>query len=513
MNRWMPAVRRSAVLLLFAALLPACGTHGDGTLNPTVAPQIPTGVTGVGAPLRSVLHWSASPIAATYKVRRSLFSGGPYSDVTGAAALTEPTFRDLGLQNGTAYYYVVTASNSFGTSPDSAEVKVVPGFKATQVSGGGNFSAVVMLDGSVWTMGLNDIGQLGMETPPVISTVAIEVPLPEPVIAVSAADRHCLALTVDGRVYAWGDNTSYQLGNTGPSTHVPALVTGLTGVRQISAGYQSSLVLMADGTVMAWGDNTYGQLGIGYGPSTEIPTPVPGLSDILVVSAGAGFNLALRLDGTIACWGIDNPYLLGTGVTPPPFGTVTSVANLSSVVAISGGYNHSTVLTDDGRVWTWGANASGELGNGQAPDPSPFPVEVLGLPTIVGISTGQAQVLCVAADGNVWAWGLNSEGEVGIQPTPSATDQLTPVQCKGVGRIAAVSAGYYHSLALGDDGTVWGWGSDTYGELGVGGGGLQFRPVLVPEIDSLASVSSRWSHTLALRTDGTVWAWSSNRWG
>lgn len=514
MNRFWPAVRRLAGVLLLTGVLPACGGGSSyGTLNPTVAPQIPTGVSGVGAPLRSVLRWTKSPIATSYKVRRSLFSGGPYQDIPGATALTEPAFRDLGLQNGTAYYYVVSASNSFGSSPESLEIKVVPDFKADQIAGGGDFTVALMKDGSVWAWGVNDFGQLGFAAPPVISTVAVEVPLPEPVIAVVAADRHCLALTVDGRVYAWGDNTALQLGNAGPSTHVPAEIVGLTGVRVISAFYQSSLALMADGTVKAWGDNTYGQLGVGVGASTEIPTPVPGLTDIVAISAGAGFNLAVRSDGTVAAWGYNDPYLLGTGETFPPFGAVVSVANLDHVVAVSAGYNHATALTEDGIVWTWGTNDRGELGVGLDPQFSAYRMQVLGLPPIVGIATGEPQTLCAAADGSVWSWGFNGKGAVGVPANPSSASEITPRQVTGVGSIAAVSAGWFHSLALGDDGTIWGWGADDYGALGNGGGGTQLAPIAVPQLDSIAAVSSRFDESVARRNDGTVWAWSQNRWG
>src|SRR5262245_2195818 len=126
---------RAIGFLLLALLLPACGGRRGGTLTPTVAPQIPRGLVALAGNNSITLNWTATPGATSYTVKRSPVFGGPYVPVP-QGTVTGTTFTDAGLVNHTPFYYVVSASNIFGESPDSAEVRGIAALRAVRLSGG-----------------------------------------------------------------------------------------------------------------------------------------------------------------------------------------------------------------------------------------------------------------------------------------------------------------------------------------------------------------------------------------
>ena len=140
------------------------------------------------------------------------------------------------------------------------------------------------------------------------------------------------------------------------------------------------------------------------------------------------------------------------------------VSGLSGVQAIVAGTAHALALKNDGTVWAWGANSNGQLGDGTGTDRS-TPVQVTGgMAGVTALAAGVTHSLAAKNDGTVWAWGGNDAGQLG---DGSTTDHSTPVQVSG-GLVGAVglAAGTYHSLAVKNDGTVWAWGGNDLGQLG-----------------------------------------------
>ena len=206
-------------------------------------------------------------------------------------------------------------------------------------------------------------------------------------------------------------------------------------------------------------------------------------------------------------------------------------------IAIAAGSYHTVALKSDGTVWTFGDNYYGQLGDGNSGgdyssyDPgidSNTPVQVVGpggsgfLTDIIAIAAGWYHTVALKSDGTVWAWGSNGNGRLGDNTT---IERHMPVQVHGEGDIGfltdiiAISAGWKHTVALKSDGTVWAWGYNGYGQLGDGTTTDRHTPVQVHGegdigfLTDIITISAGGWHTVALKSDGTVWAWGYNLYG
>jgi len=313
-------------------------------------------------------------------------------------------------------------------------------------------------------------------------------------IAVSALGTHTVTLKSDGTVWAWGSNSSGQLGDATTTDRTAAVqVGGLSGVVAIAAGLDHSMALKSDGTVWVWGSNSYACLGDGTYTMRTTPVQVTSLSGVVAVSAGNQFSVALKNDGTVWTWGLIALSLPGRGVTP------AQVSGLSGVLAISAGGNGVVVLKSDGTVWSWGDNYSGD----GTTTYQHSPVQTVGLSGIVAVAGGNSHRMALKNDGTVWAWGYNVYGQLG---DGSTTTRTTPVQVSGLTGVVAVSAGTSHTVAQKSDGTVWAWGDNSCGELGDGTTTQRLTAVQCSAFGGVQTVLAGSNGTVALKSDGTVWS-------
>lgn len=297
----------------------------------------------------------------------------------------------------------------------------------------------------------------------------------------------------------------------------------LLPAQKISGGVWHSVSICADSTVMAWGGNNYGQLGNGNNTLSTYPVSVNSLSGIISVSCGYAHTLALRRDGTVWAWGANNFGQLGDSTTTNRSIPV-QVIGLSGIVEIAAGNSSSLALRNDGTLFAWGNNSMGELGDSTIIERN-TPIQVHGsvnvgfLTGIVAIACGASHSLAVKNDGTVWDWGNNAFGQLGDSTT---VERHTPVKVKGLNGIVEVTAGNRHSVALRNDSTVFAWGSNWIGTCGDGTTvTVRNTPVQVHGVGNsgfltgITSIASSQSaeHTLALRSDSIVLAWGANGFG
>jgi alpha-tubulin suppressor-like RCC1 family protein len=436
------------------------------------------------------------------------------------------------------------------------------------VSAGNGFSLGIDVDGKAWAWGANGDGQLGDGT-----VVGKNLPVPVRVddlieahpgswTLVSAGGTgsndlgtgHSLGIDSNGRLWAWGRNSIYQLGDaTNTNRVVPMPIIDfdaselLSKWRQLSAGEYHSIGIDDLGRAWAWGDNFYGQLGIGLlgGNSISFEDPpdsnVPALVAVpqnhpgtwKQLSAGYRHSLGIDTNNKAWAWGTNADGRLGNGITlgskiiPTPVATAGSSNPPATWKQLSAGDSHSLGIASDGTAWAWGFNASGRLGVGDtALRTIPTPVDAAdGRPQYwKQLSAGGAHSLGIASDDTAWAWGFNGSGRLGVGDIVLRTIP-TSVATTGSSNPPAtwkqLSAGDSHSLGIASDDTAWAWGLDgNSGNLGITPLPGQ---ILIPTAIDSTNVS-KWkqlspggAHSLGISADlindGLAWGWGSNNVG
>jgi alpha-tubulin suppressor-like RCC1 family protein len=408
----------------------------------------------------------------------------------------------------------------------------------TAIAVGQSHALALKSDGTVWSWGENTFGQLGDGTS-MDRTSPVQVADLTTVTAISAGNFHSVAVKADGTAWSWGDNTYGQLGDgTNDAQNKPVQVKGnLATVKSIAAGAYHTLAIDQDGIVWAWGDNYFGELGYGY-DQNRLNTPIMATNSIwhiTQIAAGFDFSMALKDDGTVLTWG------LMSRDQSSMYNAVTSgwqehkypvlVTGLDKVTQISAGTSHAVVLKKDGSVYAWGDNTSGQLGVGTAYDGrtwnQTFPGIVNGLPDIARIGTGTNFTFAVGKDDSLWAWGNNGYSQLGDmtvinQPSPVQTKVpawLSPPSIKpGEGTIinkspngSLLTAGESDSFVIKNN-RLFGWGSNTFGQLGDGTNSSKIAPEQLG-LDQAAAVDAGDAHTVAVKQDGTLWTWGQNFFG
>ncbi|MGH2895149.1 MAG: RHS repeat-associated core domain-containing protein, partial [Solirubrobacteraceae bacterium] len=268
------------------------------------------------------------------------------------------------------------------------------------------------------------------------------------VTQIAGGDDFVCALLSNGTVECWGSNLYGQLGNASVTgscqgqfnvcSSSPVQVSGVSGATAIAAGASHSLAIKAGATVWAWGLNSSGQLGNNSTTTAKTPVQVSGLSGAIAIAGGASHSLALKSDGTVWAWGLNSSGQLGNNSTTTSKIPV-QVKNLTGVIAIAAGANDSLALKSDGTVWAWGLNSSGQLGNGTTTT-SKIPVQVKNLTGIAAIGSGASHSLYAPTTGAPSAVGLNSSGQLGNGTTTTAS---TAVSVSNLQDVRATSLATY----------------------------------------------------------------------
>ncbi len=315
----------------------------------------------------------------------------------------------------------------------------------------------------------------------------------------------------DSLVQGVGYNGFGNLGNGGTtSSSVPVNTSFISEVIEISAGQSHSLALLADGTVWTWGSNLSGQSGNGtIGGFVNTPIQVAGLTNIVGIDAGSLHSFALRDDGRVFAWGGNGSGQCGVGSLADVL-VPTMLTSLTNISDVQGGGSHSVFLKNDGTVWACGSNGSGELGDGTNTQRL-TPVQVAGLVNATAISVGAwDHSMALRNDSTVWGWGNGSGGSLG---TGTGVTSNVPLQASGAFTdVVAISAeGFHHSMVMRADNSVWFMGSNNFGQAGNGStGGSFMSPFQIPLIaDAIAIDAATWGCGI-LRSDSTLWVTGFN---
>jgi alpha-tubulin suppressor-like RCC1 family protein len=340
--------------------------------------------------------------------------------------------------------------------------------------------------GSLRAWGSNQTGQLGDgSTDPSDVPVRVQLPSGTKVTQARAGCFHTVALTSKGHVLAWGDNSFGQLGNGSTvSSDAPVRVKLPSGtkVTAVRAGCLFSLALTSKGHVLAWGDNTDGQFGNGTttGSDTPVRVRLAQGTKATAISAGEDFGLARTSKGHALAWGENSLGELGNGTTVSSETPVrVKLPKGSKVRILSAGFNFAFASTSGGGVFAWGADNLGQLGDGTITTDSDTPVSIgpqqvgsqQGGPgeRFVSLVAGCGHALALLSDGQLLAWGANSQGQLG-NGTTTSNDRTTFVMLPAGATVTAISAGCNNGYALTAKGHVLAWGSNSKGQLGDDGG-------------------------------------------
>jgi alpha-tubulin suppressor-like RCC1 family protein len=318
----------------------------------------------------------------------------------------------------------------------------------------------------LYSWGLNNQGQLGLGNTTNYSS-------PKQVGSLSNWSKITIgylvgfAIKTDGTLWSWGYNVNGQLG-LGNTTYYssPKQVGALTNWSKIGTGYQHNLAIKTDGTLWAWGANGSGQLGLGNTTNRSSPTQVGSLT--WIDCAGGIFgSFGIRSDNTLWTWGASQGDYgqSGTGTAAFSASSPVQIGALTNWLKIAAAQYSTYAVKTDGTTWSWGRGLTGRLGLGNTTYYS-SPKQVGALTNWLSVSARYASAVAIKTNGTLWTWGDNSSGQLGLGNT---TNYSSPMQVGALTTWSFANAGYNSCcVALKTDGTLWAWGLNTSGQLGFG---------------------------------------------
>ena len=350
------------------------------------------------------------------------------------------------------------------------------GFQVAQI---GNYAADIddilirrelFNDGTLWTWGRNNNGQLGDNT-----SVDKSSPIPQLYGGtnwkqVACGGYHNAVIKTDGTLWMWGRNVFNALGdNTSVDKSSPAVVTtggkGGTDWKQVAGGAYHTAAVKTDGTLWTWGYNAVGQLGDDTTVNKSSPvTTISGGTNWKQVASGSFHISAIKTDGTLWTWGKDSYGQLGDNTTVHKSSPVTTFAGGTNWKQVAGGYGHTAAIKTDGTLWTWGMNSDGQLGNNTTVSTSSPVTTIAGGTNWKQVACGYYHTAAIKTDGTLWTWGYNLYGALGDNTSVYKSSPVTTIT--GGTNWKQVSGGTFFSAAIKTDGTLWTWGRNDYGQLG-----------------------------------------------
>ena len=347
-----------------------------------------------------------------------------------------------------------------------------------QIACGFRHTFILKNDGSLWSCGLNDGGQLGLNDStdrPTFTKVTKNVN--NDVKQVATGSYHTYILKNDGSLWACGTNGDGQLGlgDTISRSAFTQVTTNINNVKEVVCGYEHTFIIKNDGSLWACGNNGEGQLGLGNGNSRktflQVTTNIN--NDVKQVACGQHHSFILKNDGSVWCCGLSDKGQLGLGITynstttEDTFTQVTANIN-NDVKQIACSYYNTFLLKNDGSVWATGYNCYGELGLGDKVYETSFTKVTTNINNDVKqIVCGDYHTAIIKNDGSLWSCGLNDGGQLGLNDTTTDRYTFTKVTANINNDVKQIACGYKHTVILKNDGSIWACGGNNNGQLGL----------------------------------------------
>ena len=425
------------------------------------------------------LSWTDnSPNAMGFEIERSLITNTAY---TLLATVTRGIniYYDTSVTPLNTYYYRVRAFNPIGDRSDwSNEVSITINLEPvwSAIEAGYVHTLARSTDGTLWSWGYNPFGELGLG---------------------DYASRDAPALIVvdfDNNVFA----------------DIVQMSAGGGNLNTVNQGH--TLALKSDGTIWSWGRNYYGQLGLGDFLDAIAPLRIGQDSDWSGVIAGGWYSIALKTNNTLWAWGDNNFGQLGLGNSGDTINVPNPVGTTSDWSQVAAGENHTIALKTNGTIWAWGYNGQGRLGLGDNTDRN-TPGQIGTDSDWSGITAGRRHSIALKTNNTLWAWGYNSYGQLGLGNSGIETGRTTPTQIGSASDWSGVTVGVFHSIALRTNNTLWAWGYNSYGALGLGDNTDRNTPSQIGTDSDWSGITAGGEHAIALKTNNTLWAWGYNGYG
>lgn len=368
--------------------------------------------------------------------KHRLFLGGHY----GLLLSPDGTLQSFSISGASGQRHEAADILGLGDARPISPYALYPVAMAKDVvtAAAGSAAFAVLKDGQILAWGATGSGDLGITPrdeferraqPRMRTNTPTPIAVKVDAVDISSKADHVIALARDGSVFTWGRGDSGQLG-IGPLPQVafktrsarvepyvpyPVRVPELEGVTAISAGRHHSLALLKDGTVRAWGANKQGQIGDGTSTNRDRPHIVPGVRSAVGIAAGGYASLALLADGTVMEWGAGF-------VDAKPKPVPVPVAGVRGIRSVAAGGAHAIAITHTGEVMTWGQDAHYQTGRGRAA--ANMPGLVKGLANVTWVAANDGTSIAVLGSGRIMTWGEVREwtrpddGGAGLSPFP-----------------------------------------------------------------------------------------------
>ena len=340
----------------------------------------------------------------------------------------------------------------------------------------------------------------------------------------SSYSRTPFVMIDNGELYGCGNNYSGQIGdNTTTTSKVPINITQLSNVTftQVAGGANHSMAIGSDGELYIWGKNDNGELGDGTTAKSLVPKEItlPNGVKPVQISAGSNHSMGIGSDGELYTWGYNYSGQIGDNTTQNKLTPtkITLSIGVKPKQIICGG-SHSMAIGDDGELYAWGKNDYGQLGDGTTTKKI--------IPTKITLSIGvkPKQIVCggefsmaIGDDGNLYTWGSDNFGQLG-NGTSDYNTHNTPIKISlpnGV-KPKQIASGYYYSMTIGDDGNLYTWGNNLFGQIG--DGTFDNRVTSPKRITFLNDVKPKqiacgYGHSMAIGDDNNYYIWGDNTYG